>query len=205
MSEELMVPKGYMKRADGSLVPADKVKPVDKDRHQVVRALCEQAKQASADLLGFKLASMQAVQDFVDRSLADYDIKYGKAKGNVTLTSFDGRYQIVRQMQENIVFDERLQAAKVLIDECIHRWAKGSNANIKALVNNAFQVDKQGLVSTGRVLGLRSLAIDDAQWLEAMRAIGDSMQVASTKPYIRFYERNEAGAMVAIPLDVAGV
>lgn len=204
MSEEL-IPKGYMQRADGSLVPADKVKPVDKDRHQVVRALCEQAKQASADLLGFKLASMQAVQDFVDRSLADYDIKYGKAKGNVTLTSFDGRFQIVRQMQENIVFDERLQAAKVLIDECIHRWAKGSNANIKALVNNAFQVDKQGLVSTGRVLGLRSLQIDDEQWAEAMRAIGDSMQVASTKPYIRFYERNEAGAMVAIVLDVAGV
>lgn len=204
MSEEL-IPKGYMQRADGSLVPADKVKPVDKDRHQVVRALCEQAKQASAELLGFKLASMQAVQDFVDRSLADYDVKYGKAKGNVTLTSFDGKYQIVRQMQENIVFDERLQAAKVLIDECIHRWAKGSNANIKALVNNAFQVDKQGLVSTGRVLGLRSLQIDDEQWAEAMRAIGDSMQVSSTKPYIRFYERNEAGAMVAIALDVAGV
>lgn len=204
MTEDI-IPKGYMLRADGALVPADKVKPVDKDRDQVVRDLCEQAKRASADLLAFKLASMQAVQDFVDRSLADYDVKYGKAKGNVTLTSFDGRYQIVRQMQETISFDERLQAAKVLIDECIHRWAKGSNANIKALVNNAFQVDKQGLVSTARVLGLRSLQIDDAQWLDAMRAIGDSMQVASTKPYIRFYERNDNGAWVAIPLDVAGV
>lgn len=205
MTTETVIPKGYMLRADGALVPADKVKPVDKDRDQVVRDLCEQAKHASADLLAFKLASMQAVQDFVDRSLAEYDVKYGKAKGNVTLTSFDGRYQIVRQMQETISFDERLQAAKVLIDECIHRWAKGSNANIKALVNNAFQVDKQGLVSTARVLGLRSLQIDDAQWLDAMRAIGDSMQVASTKPYIRFYERNDNGAWVAIALDVAGV
>lgn len=205
MTPENTIPKGYMQRADGTLVPADKVKPVDKDRDQVVRELCEQAKRASADLLAFKLTSMQAVQDFVDRSLAEYDIKYGRAKGNVTLTSFDGKYQIVRQMQDTIVFDERLQAAKVLIDECIHRWAKGSNANIKALVNNAFQVDKQGLVSTARVLGLRSLEIDDESWQQAMRAIGDSMQVASTKPYIRFYERNEAGAMVAIPLDVAGV
>lgn len=205
MNQTTDIPKGYMQRADGALVPADKVRPVDKLRDQVVRDLCTAAQKASADLLAFKLTSMQAVQDFVDRSLAEYDIKYGRSKGNVTLTSFDGKYQVVRQMQDTLVFDERLQAAKVLIDECIHRWAKGSNANIKALVNNAFQVDKQGLVSTARVLGLRSLQIDDEQWAEAMRAIGDSMQVASTKPYVRFYERNEAGAMVAIPLDVAGV
>lgn len=199
------IPKGYWQAADGSLVPDALVKPVDKDRHQVVTELCTAAKKASADLLAFKLASMQAVQDFVDRSLAEYDVKYGRVKGNVTLVSFDGRFKIIRQMQETIVFDERLQAAKQLIDECIHRWAKGSNANIKALVNNAFQVDKQGLVSTARVLGLRSLEIDDEQWQQAMRAIGDSMQVASTKPYIRFYERNEAGEYTPISLDVAGV
>jgi hypothetical protein len=198
-------PKGYWKSADGSLVPEALVKPVDKDRHQVVIGLCEQAKKVSADLLAYKLTAMQAVQEFVDRSLANYDVKYGRAKGNVTLVSYDGQYKIIRQMQETIVFDERLQAAKQLIDECVHRWAKGSNANIKALVQGAFQVDKAGLISTGRVLGLRSLEIDDAQWTAAMTAIGDSMQVASTKPYIRFYERNEAGEYVAISLDVAGV
>lgn len=207
MSEqtEVEVPKGYWKAADGSLVPQALVKPVDKDRHEVVVGLCLQAKQVSADLLAYKLSAMQAVQEFVDRSLAQYDVKYGRAKGNVTLVSFDGQYKIVRQMQETIVFDERLQAAKQLIDECVHRWAKGSNANIKALVAGAFQVDKAGLISTGRVLGLRSLEIDDAQWTAAMTAIQDSMQVASTKPYIRFYERNEAGEYVAISLDVAGV
>ncbi len=199
------VPKGYWQSADGSLTPEALVKPVDKDRHQVVTGLCEQAKKVSADLLAYKLSAMQAVQEFVDRSLANYDVKYGRVKGNVTLVSYDGRFKIVRQMQETIVFDERLQAAKQLIDECVHRWAKGSNANIKALVQGAFQVDKAGLISTGRVLGLRSLEIDDAQWTAAMTAISDSMQVASTKPYIRFYERNEAGEYVAISLDVAGV
>lgn len=199
------VPKGYWQAADGSLTPEALVKLIDKDRHQVVTDLCEQAKKVSADLLAYKLSAMQEVQQFVDRSLANYDVKYGRVKGNVTLVSYDGRFKIVRQMQETIVFDERLQAAKQLIDECVHRWAKGSNANIKALVQGAFQVDKAGLISTGRVLGLRSLEIDDAQWTAAMSAIQDSMQVASTKPYIRFYERNEAGEYVAISLDVAGV
>lgn len=205
MSDTPTIPKGYMQRADGTLVPADKVRPVDKDRDQVVSDLCSAAKQSSANLLAFKLSSMQAVQDFVERSLSQYGVSWGGKKGNVCLTSYDGKYQVQLQVQESIAFDERLQAAKELIDQCITRWSKGSNANIKALVQRAFAVDKQGLISTGRVLGLRSLEIDDEQWQEAMRAISDSMQVTSSKSYLRFYERNEAGEYVAIPLDVAGV
>lgn len=39
-----------------------------------------------------------------------------------------------------------------------------------------------------------------------MRAIGDSMRIASTKPYIRFYERNDVtGEYTPINLDVAAV
>jgi hypothetical protein len=198
------VPKGYMRRADGTLVPRDKIKAVDMDRHQVVTQLVTAAKSASSSLAAFKLQAMQAVQEFVDRSLAEYDAHLGGVKGNVTLTSFDGQYKVVRAIAENVVFDERLQAAKALIDECLGRWVKGSNANIKAIVNRAFQVDKAGLISTNKVLSLRSLDIDDPQWAQAMRAISDSMQVVSTKSYLRFYERNAAGGYDPINLDVAG-
>lgn len=198
------IPKGYWQDASGALIPLSKIKEVDKDRSKTVEELCTQAKAESARLVGFKVAAMQAVNDFVDRSLSAYDVKHGGAKGNVTLVSFDGRFKIIRQMQATITFDERLQAAKLLIDECIQAWSKGSNANIKVLVNDAFQVDSAGKISTGRVLGLRRLEISDEKWLQAMQAIGDSMRVASTKPYIRFYERDDAsGDYMPINLDVA--
>jgi hypothetical protein len=203
--EEQTIPKGYWKNASGALVPEAKIKPIDKDRHYVVRDLIESAKDLSSRIVGFKLEAMNAIEEFVVRSLDQYDVKHGGKKGNVTLVSFDGRYKVVRQMQETIVFDERLQAAKALIDECIHIWAKGSNANIKVLVNDAFQVDREGKISTGRVLGLRRLDIKDETWTRAMAAISDSMNVASTKPYVRFYERNAAGEYVAISLDVASL
>lgn len=199
------VPRGYWLDAKGSLVPLTKIKDIDKLRHQRVTELCVEAKKASTALMAFKLAAMQAFQDFVEQSLAEYDVKLGGTKGNVTLVSFDGRYKVIRQMQESIVFDERLQAAKALIDECVKAWSKGSNDNIKVLVNDAFQVDRQGGVNTGRVLGLRALKISDEKWQRAMQAISDSMKVASTKPYIRFYERDDAsGQYNPIPLDVAG-
>lgn len=206
MTEKRDIPPGYWEDANGSLTPVSKIKPIDKDRHQVVTELCEQAKKQSAALMGFKTTAMHAVSEFVDRSMAEYDVKHGGKKGNVTLLTFDGRFKIVRQMQETITFDERLQAAKALIDECIQGWSKGSNVNIKVLVNDAFQVDQQGKISTGRVLGLRRLDIKDETWLKAMQAISDSMRVASTKPYIRFYERDEVtGDYCPINLDVAAI
>ena len=203
---EKAIPLGYWEDANGAFVPLSKIKQIDKDRSKVVIELCVQAKAESARLMGFKTTAMNAISEFIDRSLAEYDVKHGGKKGNVTLISFDGLYKIVRQMQETISFDERLQAAKALIDECIQSWSKGSSANIKVLVNDAFQVDQQGKISTGRVLGLRRLDIVDEKWLQAMRAISDSMNVASTKPYIRFYERDEAtGKYFPINLDVAAI
>jgi Protein of unknown function (DUF3164) len=200
------VPAGCWKDANGSFVPVAKIKDIDKDRSKTVAALCETAKEESARLFAFKATAMQSVADFVERSLADYGVKRGKAKGNVSLISFDGHYKVVRQMADTFTFDERLQAAKALIDECIQSWSKGSNANIKVLVNDAFQVDSAGKISIGRVLGLRRLEINDEKWLAAMQAIGQSMRVVKTKPYIRFYERDEATLeYVPINLDVAAV
>lgn len=197
---------GYWEDATGALIPADKVKDIDKARDKAVRTMIDQAIQLSQVLAQFKLASLSEIQTFIDKSGAEYGAKKkpGGKKGNVTLVTFDGRFKVVRAMQETLVFDERLQVAKELIDERVHVWAKGANKNIQALVNHAFQVDKEGKISTGRVLSLRQLKIDDPGWAKAMEAISDSMKAASSKPQLRFYERNEdTGEYVGIPLAVA--
>ncbi len=206
MTEEtITIPKGYWADADGALIPVSKIKDIDKDRHRTVTDLCEAAKEQRDELITFKSYAMLELADFIDRSLAQYEVKAGGKKGNVTLISFDGRYKVVRQVQDTLTFDERLMAAKALIDECIQGWSKGSNANIKVLVNDAFQVDQQGKINTDRVLGLRRHKIEDETWRRAMNAISDSIKVASTKPYIRFYERDDTGAYKPIVLDVAAL
>lgn len=200
------IPAGYWENAKGDLVPESKVSDIDKLRDQLVRDLCTQAETRSNDLAKFKLDSMGDVTAFVETSVEQYGVKVRGTKGNFTLMTFDGKLKVVRQMQDQITFGEQLQAAKSLIDQCVTRWAEGANDNIKVLVSDAFQVDKQGLINTGRVLGLRRLDIKDEDWQTAMKAISDSIQVASTKPYIRFYKRNEnTGAYDAINLDLAAV
>jgi Protein of unknown function (DUF3164). len=200
------IPAGYWENAKGNLVPESKVKAIDKLRDQLVKDLCARAEIKSADIGKFKLGTMADVHAFIDTSVEQYGVKAGGKKGNATLMSFDGKKKVVLQMQDRITFGEQLQAAKALIDQCVTRWAANADDNIKVLITDAFQVDKEGLINTGRVLGLLRLEIDDPDWKMAMKAIADSRQVADTKAYIRFYQRSDtSGDWKPISLDMAAV
>jgi len=187
----MQVPEGYMEDMKGRLVPVDMVDELDQTRDALVREIVTAAKATQEVLSTFKVRAMADTQAFVELSGEQYGVKIGGKKGNVTLYSFDGRYRIERAMSDYIVFDERLQVAKELIDECIHEWTNGSRSEVKALVEHAFKANSEGQVSTHRVLGLRQLKIDHPTWKRAMEAISDSMKVVETKAYLRVYERDE--------------
>lgn len=200
------VPAGYLQDAQGRLVPESMVSAIDKLRDQTVLAIIDKARAINATLREFKADTFSDIAVFIETSAEQYDVKVGGTKGNVTLYSFDGRYKVIRAIQENIKFDERLKAAKALIDECITDWSVNSRDEIKVLVNDAFKVDREGDVNTNRVLGLRRLAIVDERWQRAMKAIGESFTVVGSRSYVRVYERvGDTDQYVAISLDVAGV
>lgn len=196
---------GYMEDAQGRLVPVDQIKPIDRERHELVMEKVAKVEAMRSALAQLKASLLDDVGAFVELSAERYGAKLGGAKGNVTLVSFDGRYKLTRQIGEHITFDERLQAAKALIDECLHDWAKDSRPELRALINDAFQVDQAGRINTGRILGLRRLEITDERWQRAMSAIGDSVQVTGTKAYVRVYKRDGSGRYQVIPLDMAAL
>lgn len=197
------IPEGYRINAQGHLVPESQVKPLDKLRDEVVMNIIESARQQRQQLAAFKLNSMQEIADFIDLSAAEYGVEFGGAKGNVSLVSFDGRYKLLRAVGEHRVFDERIQAAKTLIDTCINQWSGGADEKIMALVDHAFRVNKQGKIDINQVLGLRQLNIDDERWNEAMDAVADVIQVTGTSQYLRMYERQGDGSYKQISLDLA--
>lgn len=200
------IPEGFWKDAKGCLVPESMIKPIDRTRDELARDLGQRAKAMSAALRDFKTTVFNEINAFVDLSAEQYDVKLGGKKGNLTLYSFDGAIKIQVAIAEHMVFDERLQAAKHLIDECIVEWSQGSRDEIKVLVQAAFQTDKEGKINTGRVLALRRLDIRDEKWQKAMQAISESLQVVGSKEYIRFYERvGESDQYQPISLDVAAV
>ena len=207
MTNPKRVPEGYRKDARGHLVPIESIKEIDLLRDQLVSTIIDRGKAQSEQLSSFKGEIMAQIDDFVDTSAARFGAKrLGGKKGNITLLSFDGSLKVVMAINETIIFDERLQIARDIILACVQEWSEGSRPEIQTLVNDAFQVDKAGNISVGRVLGLRRLEIKDRRWEKAMKAISESIQVATSKRYIRMYERvGDSEEYSAISLDVAGV
>ncbi len=198
--------KQYMEDAHGRQVPVSMIKKFDLKRHDLVCSIMQRAFAERERLAEFKQQVWEEIQSFVDESAKDSGAKkLGGKKGNITLTSFDGRYKLIVAVNDGILFNEKLQIAKQLIDECIGKWSKNARPELKVLVDDAFNVGKNGLVSTGKVLGLRRLNITDATWRRAMDAITESIQVVSSKTYMRFYERQDDESYKQIPLDVASL
>ena len=125
MTTENAIPEGYRADAKGCLVPETMIKPIDRARDELVQELARQAKGVSDSLRDFKAKVFADINAFVDLSAEQYDVKLGGKKGNLTLFSFDGAFKVQVAIAEHMVFDERLQAAKHLIDECIIDWSQG--------------------------------------------------------------------------------
>ena len=194
----------FMENAQGMLVPKSQIKPIDMLRNDVVNNLIAKAKAQSEQIKSFKEFAFDEIAQFISISAEQYNLKTKGKKGNVTLNSFDGRYKIERAYADKIAFDEQLQIAKEKIYECIQNWSAGANSKLISMVNFAFQTDKKGQVSADRILGLRRLKIQDEKWLEAMMALSESINVVSSKGYVRFYERvGDSDCWKPIPLNIA--
>lgn len=204
--KENTIPAGYWKDSRGVLTPESLVKPVDKERDALVRAIVARAVPLSQSLRDFKQDTFADIQALIDLSAEQYGATIGGKKGNVTLYTYDGRYKVQRAMQDRIAFDERIQAAKELIDACLAEWTQDARPELMAIIDRAFSTDKEGEINPGRVLQLRRHGITDPRWLSAMDALAEAVQVVSSKSYVRIYERvGDSDQYVPISLDIAGV
>lgn len=196
----------YMKDSQGRLVHKDNVKEIDLTRDGLVRHIKDDAVRVRKQMAEFKHVAMSEIDAFVEMSASDYGVSLGGKKGNLNLFSYDGRYKIQVQVAEYIVPDERIKAAKVLIDQLLNSWTQGSRSEVKTIINDAFAVDREGRFNLRRILGLRRLEISDPDWKKAMQAIGDSLQVIGSKRYMRVYERvGSQDQWLPISLDFASL
>ena len=200
------IPAGYMQNATGHLVPESQVREQDKLRDQIAYDLVEEAEELNARLKAFKNKALKDIADLVQISADKYGANLGGKKGNVTVTTYDGKYKVIRSHAERIAFTEEIEAAKALFDECLMNWSQGGNENMKVVVDRTFRTNSNGQIKTSQVLDLMRAEVDDPLWKKAIEALKDSMQSVGTAVYIRVYQRvGESEQYRQIPLDLASV
>jgi hypothetical protein len=202
MSTTKQIPEGYIENARGGLDPIASVKDIDILRDELVQSLITRGLKAAAIVAEYKAAALSEIENFVDLSAAEYGVKRGGKKGNVSLKSYSGKHKVVLSRDETCEFDERLAIGQQLIRECIDDLLEGSNTDLKTLIDKAFETNKQGQVSVLRIMGLRQVQISHPKWKKAMDILADSVHASARKTYIRLYQRSgEEDSYTQIPLD----
>jgi hypothetical protein len=194
-----------MKNALGQDVPMRLVKDVDRTRDALVIDLVERFEEAGRNLAALKKHATGELEAFLQLSAERFGTDLGGKKGNVTLYSYNGRYKVVRSVQDLVVFDEGLASAKELVDRCLTEWGSESRPELRMIIEKAFRPNSSGRVSTSAILGLRTLAINDERWITAMHAISESLKVMSSKAYIRVYRKDKLDNWQPVNVDFAAL
>lgn len=190
--------------AKGDKTPVSMVKPQHLLEDALVREEMGHAVAISEQLSRFAAHFYENLGAYEDLLAERYNAKLGGAKGNKTLFSHDGTMKITVQIADLVVFGPELQIAKELVDECLTEWTAGSGDELKAVVQRAFNVDKEGQINRAALYHLLRLEIEHERWQAAMQAIKDAMQTVGSKRYVRFYRRETPdGAWLPVTIDLA--
>ena len=179
----------YMTDAKGGLIPIDLVKAQDQLQDETVRKIAGYALALSAQTTRFKQHVFEDIGAFEAILEQEYEATIGGSKGNKTLMSFDGLFKVQVAVADKFDFGPELQVAKGILDECMNEWSAEAPPELRAIITNAFNTDKEGQINRAEIFKLLRLEILDTRWQRAMKAIRDAMRVVGTATYVRCYQR----------------
>ena len=197
-------PDGFRYDAKGRMTPVRLIAPADELEDQTVRRILAFGLDLANQVARFRAHTADDLAALLDVLAEEYGRKRRGRKGNYQCVSYDGRLKVVIQVQDRIAFGPELQVARQLIDECIASWSDGARDELVALVQHAFEPDKDGAVNREAVFRLRRLAVDDPRWRKAQQAITDSIRVMGSASYVRLYLRGTPEQRwTPVPIDLA--
>jgi hypothetical protein len=191
-----------MTDSNGHKVPLKYVCAYDKARDKATRRILARFEKARATLEAVVADSIKDLDE-----LAKLKESLGE-KGNFSARSFDGLIQVSIRQQYNIRLDERVIRARELMLEYVGSVLDRVNgvdvSALRLLVNDAFKANSQGFLSTGRVLSLMRMEVDNAKWREAKRILQEALKPEKGKQYLICEKRQTTqGDFRAIRLDIA--
>jgi hypothetical protein len=193
--------------SQGSEVAVDLISEVELKRHDLVESILTEIEEYKA--MGVKLSEKidQRVDAYMNWVGRRSKVRNGeKAGGNLTLSNYSQTKQILVKIHDIFSFDERINLAKMKVDNCLKRWAEESKNNEQArflseIARRAFNVDKKGSINKNNILRLIQTNIKDKEWIEAQKLMKDAIQIICSKKYKNFKIKNSHGIWETINLN----
>lgn len=191
-----------MRDSNGNDIPLKYVSKYDKAKDKAVRKVLARflhAREMLEKVVAETIAELEALADTKD--------KLG-AKGNFSARSFDGLIQVSIRQQYNIFLDERVVKARELmlgyVEKVLAKVGGNDAQALRLIVAEAFKANAQGFLSTGKIMSLLRMEIDNADWREAKRILQESIKPQKGKRYLVCERRyTTQGDFRPIRLDIA--
>ncbi|TCP88947.1 uncharacterized protein DUF3164 [Rhizobium sp. PP-CC-2G-626] len=176
----------HVQDAEGRWTDWEMVKTKDQLQDELVRKIMAYARDLSAQITRFRRHTEGDLGAFMELLQQEYKVSVGGPGGNFMLRTFDDLQRVEMKVGKLMDFGPEIQAAKMLIDECLRTWSENADVNLRTIVLGAFEVDKKGKIDRQKVLDLKKYAIEDERWQRAMQAISDADRTVMVKEYLHF-------------------
>lgn len=196
--------KPYMADGTGKLTAVEVIPTMKKLRDEMVRREFGFALALADQISRFRGHVMTKLGQFDALMAQEYGLTIGGEKGNRTYTTFDGLMRIEVRCQDRIAYGPEMVVAKQLFDACLNEWAADTRAELRSIVTNAFDTDREGQINRSNVYMLLNTESDDQRWKSGQQAIRDAMYAIGSKEYVRFSARPDQKARwAAVSIDLA--
>lgn len=196
--------KPYMSDARGNLTPVELIKAQHLLEDETVRKVMGFALALSAQVARFKEHTYQDLGAFDAILEQEYGLTKGGRKGNRTYQTYDGLMKVEVRVADLLDFGPELQIAKQLLDECLNEWSAESRSEVRAVITDTFNTDKEGTVNRSQIFRLLRMDINDPRWNRAMDALREAIRIVGSKTYYRIQMRENFDAPLAtVTIDLA--
>ncbi len=183
-----MKPMRTMTDAMGNQIPVKYVSAYDKERDRIarrVKARYEAARKFIEKAVAESVADLEALRDQKE--------KLGE-KGNFAAQSFDGLIRVAIRQQYAIRMDERVAVARDIMLKYVNSVLDRVNgvdvSALRLLVEAAFKANSSGYLSTGKVLSLLRMEVNNPDWRRAKELLQAALQPVRGKQYLQCETRH---------------
>ena len=199
-------PDGCRVNIDGQIVPVESIADVALLRDEFVVSTLQRAFELHAEIKAARAALLSEFDAFVELSGGDSGVRIGSTGGG-TVMSYDGRLKVERTSPNILGFNEKIGFAEELVTQCLRRWSEKSDfAELRTIVELAFKRSAKGNLDRSLLVRLFQIQSEDAEWVQAMEILRESMEVIGRRSYMRFYFRaSRAAKWQQVSLDFSKV
>ena len=186
--------------AAGRQVPANYVPKFAKTKDAAARKILAAWRKEEARLKKLWKDTVAAVEKIHAEARKEERLEPAAVadKGYFSFRSFDGRIVVRLDRARDVVFNEKLDLAKELIDEAVKEIAGDSAGDLRTIVESAFKPrGKNRTLDRQRLSDICRMNVRNKKWLKAVELIKAAAEESARMDYLRVID---GGAAIVLDL-----